>query len=128
MSIEELASKILDALQSKGALLLLDEDAAREVVMKTLTGVPGPKRKDLPNRAPDFVFWIDHGKDGTTEVNCLPGAVVTVPDWVGLAEWTLHHGSRALSQSESIHYTFALRGIVEGALEFARLERDHGKT
>lgn len=122
MSIEELAGRVLDALSAKGMILLLDDEEARSIVVGTLTGAPQKRRHDLPDRSPDFVFWIDHGKDGSTDVKCLPGALAMVPDWVGLAEWTLHNGSKALSQGEGLHYMHALRGIVEGAIDFAREE------
>lgn len=125
MNLQELATRIIDTLDEAGLMSSYYETAeAKEVVVAMLSGTRkrSKARKDLPDRAPDFVYWIDHGKDGTTHVNCLPAQMATVPDWVAVAEFALHHGSSALSQGEDIHYVVALKGIVEGALDYARAE------
>lgn len=113
MSANTLAQKILAALQEQA--LDYDDEGAVEIVAQALTGDAPP---GLPDRSPDFVFWIDHNPEGVTS-GCIPGPGVTLKDWEYAASWFAHMAAKeAVLQSKgAVGYHESLTMCVQGAME-----------
>lgn len=129
MTIASLAKRVLDQLRADGAIdsTISEGDYRYEQAVQSITHAlgPGPRaRKMLPDRNPDFVFWVDHEGEGTAKVtvNCLPSQIATVGDWVAVAEWMLHEATKRLAMDQKTPYVLALHELIRCALEYTETE------
>ena len=94
--------------------------ALRDIVATQLMGGTQEMRQTVatPDRAPDFVIWVEHEPDDmTSTTNILPGSVLTVHDWCDAAACMFARAAQEHAKQAGCALQTSLQALMHDTVE-----------